>query len=108
MQKQIEDLTNKIKQMKTQNKQSNESTEITEPEPQAALFTPQRLTPRKIQILQRGENVPILQTQKNLQNASAIDRGVTKEELKDIMSLIQNTMQALTAFKKRFNGQKNI
>ena len=108
MQKQIEVLSNEIKQLKTQSKQGNGLTQVIEQEPQTTVFSPQPPTPRKIRILQRGDNATTPQAPKNLQSASAVDRGVTKDDIKEVMSLIQNTMQALTVFEKRFSEQKSI
>ena len=46
-----------------------------------------------------------LQSSENLQDASADNRGVTKSELKEVIHLIQNTMQTLTVFEKCFSKQ---
>ena len=46
--------------------------------------------------------------QKNLQVTSAENRGVTKSELLEVIHLIQNTMQTLSAFENCCSVQKNI
>ena len=48
------------------------------------------------------------QNSKKLLDASADNRGVTKSELNEVVHLIQNTMQTLTVFEKRFSEQQNI
>ena len=35
-------------------------------------------------------------------------RGVTKEDLNNVIKLIQDTMQSLITFEKRFTAQKGI
>ena len=45
--------------------------------------------------------------QKALQDASASNRVVTKSVLKEVTHRIQNTMQALTVFEKRFQKQQD-
>ena len=112
MQKQIQDLTTEIQILKTQNKPAsqlnNELVENNENEQQVTIFSPQPPSPRKIRLLQRTDNQPTSHTSKNLQGASAEDKGVTKEDITEVMKLIQNTMQTLTVFEKRFKEQKSI
>ena len=72
----------------------NESTKITEQNLETTLFLPQR-----------RENVTNFQPFKNSHSASAEDRGVTKQELTEFLKFIQNTIQTLTAFEKRFYEQ---
>lgn len=41
----------------------------------------------------------------NLQDTSADNTGMTKSELKEVIHLIQNTMETLTIFEKCFSNQ---
>ena len=63
-------------------------------------------SPGKLRILQRNENTSSL-TPKNGVSPSVQNRGVTNEDLNHVIQLIQNTVQALTMFKKQFLAHKD-
>ena len=74
-------------------------------ESEAIPSRPATSSPRKYRILPRNDTIFYSQNSKNLQDASAENRGVTKFELKEVIHLIQNTMLTLTAFENRFSEQ---
>ena len=92
IQKQIQCLTTETKHLKTCNTLSNH---ITTNHPKS-LNKPQDKT---------FFTATNLQPSKNSQGASAEDRGVTKQEVKEVLNFKQNTMQTLTVFEKQFNNQ---
>ena len=61
---------------------------------------------RKLRIFQRNENISPL-SPKNGVKASVENRGVTNDDLNNVIQLIQNTMQALTTFEKQFITHKD-
>ena len=110
MQKQIPCLITETKHLKTcdilTNRSDNESSEIAEQDSETAPFLPKPPSLGKYRILQRRENATNIQPSKNLQGALEEDRGVTKQEVKEVLKFVQNTMQTLTIFEKRFNNQQ--
>ena len=76
-----------------------------ETEPELIPSPPPTSSLRKYCILPRSNTIFHSQNLKNLQGASADNRGVTKFELKEVIHLIQNTMQTLTILEKFFSKQ---
>ena len=108
MQEQIKILTSEVTKLKhtdSNKEQQGPSKNYQETEPEAIPSTPPTSSPRKYRILSRNDTIFYSKNSKNLQDASAENRGVTKSELKEVIHLIQNTMQTLTAFEKRFSEQ---
>ena len=109
MQKQIQSLTTEIKLLKTcntlSNHNNNKSTEITEQNPKTTPFLLQPPSHGKHCKFLRRENATNLQPPKNLWGASAQDSSVTKQEARQVLKFIQNTMQTLTVFQKQFKKQ---
>ena len=108
MQEQIKILTSEVTKLKhrdSNEEQQSPSKNYQETEPDAIPSQPPTSSPRKCRMLPRNDTIFYSQNSKNLQEDSAENRGVTKSELKEVMHLIQNTMQTLTAFEKRFSEQ---
>ena len=108
MQEQIKILTSEVTKLKhrdSNKEQQNPPKNYQETEPEAIPSPPPTSSPRKYRILPRNDTIFYSQNSKNLQDASAENRGVTKSELKEVIHLIQNTMLTLTAFEKRFSEQ---
>ena len=95
----------KLKHRDSNKEQQSPSKNYRETEPEAIPSLPPTSSPRKYCILPRNDTIFYSQNSKNLQDATAENRGVTKSELKKVTYLIQNTMQTLTAFEKRFSEQ---
>ena len=111
MQEQIKILTSEVTKLKHRDSnkgQRSPSKNYQETEPEAIPSPPPTThpsSPRKYRILPRNDTIFYSQNSKNLQDASAENRGVTKSELKEVIHLIQNTRQTLSAFEKRFSEQ---
>ena len=108
MQEQIKIQTSEVTKLKhrdSNKEQQNPSKNYQETEPEAIPSPPPTSSPRKYRIVPRNDTIFYSQNSKNLQDASAENRGVTKSELKEVIHLIQNTMLTLTAFEKRFSEQ---
>ena len=106
MQEQIKILTSDVTELKhrdSNKEQQSPPKNYQETEPEANSSPPPTSSPRKYRILPRNDYIFYSQNSKNLQDASAEKGGVTKSELKEVIHLIQNTMQMLTAFEKRFS-----
>ena len=108
MEKQIQILTSESNLLK--NNQNNVKTFETEnhsqQQSQTTLSPPRMPSPRKLRILQTNENTSSL-TPKNGVNPYVKSRVVTNDDLNNFIQLIQNTMQALTAFLKQFIAHKD-
>ena len=89
--------SNKEQQSSSKNYQETERESIPSPPPTSS--------PRKYRILPRKDIILYSQNSKNLQDASADNRGVKISELKEVIHLIPNTMETLTVFEKRFSEQ---
>ena len=89
--------SNKEQQSPSKNYQETETEAIPSPTPTSS--------PRKYRILPRNDTIFYSQNSKNLRDASSENRGMTKSELKEVIHLIQNIIQTLTAFEKRFSEQ---
>ena len=108
MQEQIKILTSEVTKLKhtdSNKEQQGPSKNYQETEPKAIPSPPPTSSPRKYRMLPRNDTIFYSQNSKNLQDASAENGGVTKSELKEVIHLIQNTMQTLTAFETRFSEQ---
>ena len=108
MQEQIKILTSeviKLKHRDSNKEQQSPSKNYQETETETIASSPPTSSPRKYHILPRSNTIFYSQNSKNLQDASAENRGVTKSELNEAIHPIQNTMQTLTAFEKRFSEQ---
>ena len=62
-------------------------------QPRQHLFLQQPPSPGKYRILQRRENGTNLQPSKNSKGTSAEDRSIRKQQVKEVLKFIQNTMQ---------------
>ena len=85
MQEQIKILTSEVTKLKhtdSNKEQQGPSKNYQETEPEAIRSPPPTSSPRKYRILPRNDTIFYSQNSKNLQGASAENRGVTKSEIK--------------------------
>ena len=66
---------------------------------------PTTFSPRKHRLPSRNDVISTPKNPKKLAVISAENRGVIKSELLEVIYLIQNTMQTLSAFEKRCSVQ---
>ena len=108
MEKQIQTLTSELNHLK--NNQNNVTTFATKNNSQEQSQTTSSLlsmpSPRKLQRFQRNETTSSL-TPKNRANTSVQNRGMASEDLNNMVQPIQNVMQALTTFGKKFIAHKD-
>ena len=95
MQEQIKILTSEVAKLKhrdSSKEQQSPSKNHQQTEPESVSSPPPTSLPRKYRILPRNDSMFYSQNSKNLQDASADNRGVTKSELKEVIHLIQLRM----------------
>ena len=106
MKEQIEILTSEVTKLKHNNsnkEQQSISKNYRETEPETIGSPPSMSLQQMYQILPRKGTIFYSQTSKNLQDASAVSKSLTKSELKEVINIIHNIMLMLTVFEKCFS-----
>ena len=109
MKEQIKILISEVTKLKhgdSNKEQRSPSKNYKETESKLTPPPPPTSSPRKYRILPRNNIIFYLQYSKNFAGRLLPDnRGMTKSELKKVKDLIQNTMQTLAVFGKRFSEE---